>query len=173
MRPVLVQVLTPTRSQNASKSFMCSLSPPSKPSGARRVIEHWICPQCRHYGRTTSSSNTNLWQSRRIVRSLAICKGTVRSVTTESDIANHDTASSKRKALPSQRESQRSNVARRFSHVMDNVQSNIFIAGQRLNDLTGYSGIEALKKEIEEQGMGCGSKSYSKIDLTRWYRRAR
>jgi len=34
---------------------------------------------------------------------------------------------------------------------MDNLQSNIFIAGQRLNDLTGYSGIEALKKEIEDQ----------------------
>ena len=34
---------------------------------------------------------------------------------------------------------------------MDNVQSNIFIAGQRLNDLTGYSGIETLKRDIEEQ----------------------
>ncbi|KAI9798026.1 MAG: sensitivity to high expression protein she9 [Candelina submexicana] len=34
---------------------------------------------------------------------------------------------------------------------MDHLQSNIFIAGQRLNDLTGYSGIEALKREIEEQ----------------------
>jgi sensitive to high expression protein 9 len=35
---------------------------------------------------------------------------------------------------------------------MDHLQSNIFIAGQRLNDLTGYSGIEALKREIEKQG---------------------
>lgn len=35
---------------------------------------------------------------------------------------------------------------------MDHLQSNIFIAGQRLNDLTGYSGIEALKKDIESQG---------------------
>ena len=35
---------------------------------------------------------------------------------------------------------------------MDHLQSNIFIAGQRLNDLTGYSGIEALKKDIEIQG---------------------
>ncbi|KAL9637174.1 MAG: hypothetical protein Q9164_002362 [Protoblastenia rupestris] len=34
---------------------------------------------------------------------------------------------------------------------MDHMQSNIFIAGQRLNDLTGYSGIEALKKDIEQQ----------------------
>ncbi|MCJ1408234.1 sensitivity to high expression protein she9 [Ptychographa xylographoides] len=53
--------------------------------------------------------------------------------------------------LPSQEESRRSHVAKRFSHVMDNVQSNIFIAGQRLNDLTGYSGIEALKNDIEQQ----------------------
>jgi sensitive to high expression protein 9, mitochondrial len=34
---------------------------------------------------------------------------------------------------------------------MDNVQSNIFTASKRLNDLTGYSGIEALKKSIENQ----------------------
>lgn len=31
---------------------------------------------------------------------------------------------------------------------MDNLQSNIFLASQRLNDLTGYSGIEALKSRI-------------------------
>ncbi|KAE8315467.1 sensitive to high expression protein 9-like protein, mitochondrial [Aspergillus transmontanensis] len=34
---------------------------------------------------------------------------------------------------------------------MDNLQSNIFVAGQRLNDLTGYSSIEALKKDIHTQ----------------------
>jgi sensitive to high expression protein 9 len=37
--------------------------------------------------------------------------------------------------------------------MMDNVQSNIFVAGQRLNDLTGYSAIEALKKDIQLQGV--------------------
>lgn len=31
---------------------------------------------------------------------------------------------------------------------MDNMQGNIFIASQRINDLTGYSGIEALKVRI-------------------------
>lgn len=31
---------------------------------------------------------------------------------------------------------------------MDNLQGNIFLASQRLNDLTGYSGIEALKTRI-------------------------
>lgn len=61
-------------------------------------------------------------------------------------------ASKVREDLPSQKEGQRSNVAKRFSHVMDHLQSNIFVAGQRLNDLTGYSGIEALKKDIERQG---------------------
>ena len=34
---------------------------------------------------------------------------------------------------------------------MDHLQSNIFLAGQRLNDLTGYTGIEALKHAIERQ----------------------
>ncbi len=55
--------------------------------------------------------------------------------------------------LPSQEEGRRWHISKRFSHVMDHLQSNIFIAGQRLNDLTGYSGIEVLKREIEEQGM--------------------
>lgn len=54
--------------------------------------------------------------------------------------------------LPSSAESRRSQLAKKFSHIMDNVQGNIFIAGQRLNDLTGYSAIEALKRDIEQQG---------------------
>jgi sensitive to high expression protein 9 len=36
--------------------------------------------------------------------------------------------------------------------MMDNLQSNVFVAGQRLNDLTGYTSIEALKRDIHEQG---------------------
>lgn len=55
--------------------------------------------------------------------------------------------------LPSQEEGRRSPISKRFSHVMDHLQSNIFIAGQRLNDLTGYSGIETLKRNIEAQGL--------------------
>jgi len=39
-------------------------------------------------------------------------------------------------------------LTKRFSHIMDNLQGNIFIASQRINDLTGYSGIEALKQRI-------------------------
>ena len=78
----------------------------------------------------------------------------VSSISTTSEtsaIANHAKPSTQTE-LPSHRESRRSHISKKFSHVMDNLQSNIFIAGQRLNDLTGYSGIEALKKEIEGQG---------------------
>ncbi|KAH0569242.1 hypothetical protein GP486_000059 [Trichoglossum hirsutum] len=67
---------------------------------------------------------------------------------------DRQTAQFKRQDLPSQEEDRRSQVSKRFSRVMDNLQSNVFLASQRLNDLTGYSGIEALKRDIEEQGKG-------------------
>lgn len=50
--------------------------------------------------------------------------------------------------LPSAEEGRRSAATKRFSHLMDHLQGNIFIASQRINDLTGYSGIEALKSRI-------------------------
>ncbi|KGQ01749.1 hypothetical protein PAAG_11467 [Paracoccidioides lutzii Pb01] len=53
--------------------------------------------------------------------------------------------------LPSQVEKRRSDISKQFTRLMDNIQSNIFIAGQRLNDLTGYSGIEKLKQDILSQ----------------------
>lgn len=52
------------------------------------------------------------------------------------------------RALPSSAEGRRSHAAKRFSHIMDHLQSNIFVASQRINDLTGYSGIESLKNDI-------------------------
>jgi sensitive to high expression protein 9 len=55
-------------------------------------------------------------------------------------------------SLPSQMEKRRSQLSKKFTDLMDNIQGNVFIAGQKLNDLTGYSGIEKLKKEIETQG---------------------
>ena len=63
-----------------------------------------------------------------------------------------DAPNASRTDLPSHEEGRRSHVSKSFTRVMDHLQSNIFIAGQRLNDLTGYSGIEALKKDIELQG---------------------
>ncbi|KAG5304756.1 She9/Mdm33 family protein [Histoplasma capsulatum G186AR] len=57
------------------------------------------------------------------------------------------------RGLPSQIEKRRSDLSKQFTRLMDNMQSNIFIVGQRLNDLTGYSGIEKLKQDILAQGM--------------------
>ncbi|KAF8248897.1 hypothetical protein K440DRAFT_471794, partial [Wilcoxina mikolae CBS 423.85] len=53
--------------------------------------------------------------------------------------------------LPSQQESRRSDVSKRFSRAMDDFQTVVFTAGQKLNVLTGYSDIETLKKTIEAQ----------------------
>ncbi|KAJ5370582.1 Sensitive to high expression protein [Penicillium cataractarum] len=53
--------------------------------------------------------------------------------------------------LPSYLENRRSQLSKQFTTMMDNLQSNVFVAGQRLNDLTGYSAIEALKKDIQIQ----------------------
>ncbi|KAJ0420934.1 Mdm33 family-domain-containing protein [Aspergillus carlsbadensis] len=53
--------------------------------------------------------------------------------------------------LPSYLENRRSQFSKQFTAVMDNLQSNVFVAGQRLNDLTGYTSIEALKRDIHEQ----------------------
>ncbi|KAM3086240.1 sensitivity to high expression protein she9 [Clarireedia jacksonii] len=50
--------------------------------------------------------------------------------------------------LPSASDSRRHAMTKRFSHLMDHLQGNIFLASQRINDLTGYSGIEALKERI-------------------------
>ncbi|QSZ28573.1 hypothetical protein DSL72_003071 [Monilinia vaccinii-corymbosi] len=50
--------------------------------------------------------------------------------------------------LPSTLESRRLAATKKLSHLMDHLQGNIFIASQRINDLTGYSGIEALKIKI-------------------------
>lgn len=66
--------------------------------------------------------------------------------------ANSTTTATTSRRLPSNMESRRSQLSKQFTSLMDNLQSNVFVAGQRLNDLTGYSAIEALKREIQEQG---------------------
>lgn len=43
------------------------------------------------------------------------------------------------------------NIRARFGDFMDNFQSHLFTASRRLNDLTGYSTIEALKNDIAAQ----------------------
>lgn len=51
--------------------------------------------------------------------------------------------------LPSTTDSRRSNVNQEFSRIMDNLQARVLNASQTLNDITGYSGIEAIKRENE------------------------
>ncbi|CRG84388.1 Sensitive to high expression protein 9 homolog, mitochondrial [Talaromyces islandicus] len=53
--------------------------------------------------------------------------------------------------LPSEAEGRRSQLSKKFTDMMDTLQSNVFTAGQRLNDLTGYSAIEQLKQDIALQ----------------------
>jgi hypothetical protein len=56
------------------------------------------------------------------------------------------------KNLPSELERRRSEYSKRFSKAMDELQTAVFTAGQKLNDLTGYTEIEALKRAISAQG---------------------
>ena len=111
----------------------------------------WVCQQCYHHNsRAEWGLRTAQRDGRRRVRASRNFspKNNSRILSTHSANA----AEKPRGDLPSQEEGRRSQISKRFSHVMDHLQSNIFIAGQRLNDLTGYSGIEALKKDIEQQG---------------------
>lgn len=56
------------------------------------------------------------------------------------------------KNLPSQKEFRRSEMAKKVSGAMEDLQVAVFTAGQKLNVLTGYSEIESLKKQIENLG---------------------
>ncbi|KAL3427369.1 Sensitive to high expression protein 9-like protein, mitochondrial [Phlyctema vagabunda] len=65
------------------------------------------------------------------------------------ELASREAQDGQTEELPSSEESRRLALTKRFSHLMDNLQGNfIFPASQRINDLTGYSGIEALKARI-------------------------
>lgn len=54
-------------------------------------------------------------------------------------------------SLPSEQEHARSKLSKTLSSRMDQLQTSILFAGKRLNDLTGYSGIEKLKIQIDDQ----------------------
>ena len=120
----------------------------------------WVCQQCQHrsqQSRTLSLRPDFTQSSRHDQRTRFPSRvSTVRYESTSSSptTSQHDAAPpTGRSDLPSQSEGRRSHISKRFTYVMDNIQSRVFIAGQRINDLTGYSGIEALKKDIEEQGL--------------------
>jgi sensitive to high expression protein 9 len=57
--------------------------------------------------------------------------------------------------LPSHRERQRWDLSKRFSEVMDELLPKLAVVTQKVNTYTGtdYSGVEALRREIKEQGM--------------------
>ncbi|EHK17980.1 uncharacterized protein TRIVIDRAFT_182662 [Trichoderma virens Gv29-8] len=56
--------------------------------------------------------------------------------------------------LPSISEERRSALNKQFSSIMDNVQSKVLNASQKLNEITGYTGIEAIKVENEQLEIG-------------------
>ncbi|KAH6660431.1 Mdm33 family-domain-containing protein [Truncatella angustata] len=62
--------------------------------------------------------------------------------------SNPQDATADPSSLPSHSESQRSEISAAFSSFMDRMQTQLFQASQRINDLTGYSGIETLKNQI-------------------------
>lgn len=57
--------------------------------------------------------------------------------------------------LPSHRERQRWDFSKRLSELMDEVLPKLAVVTQKVNTYTGtdYSGVEALRREIKEQGM--------------------
>ena len=114
----------------------------------------WVCQQCYHKNSRALDSEWAMLTAQRDGRRRVRASRTVSSKLHSRILSTQsgDAAEKPRSDLPSQEEGRRSQISKRFSHVMDHLQSNIFIAGQRLNDLTGYSGIEALKKDIEQQG---------------------
>lgn len=56
--------------------------------------------------------------------------------------------------LPSHHQAQRWDLSKRFQELMDDVLPKLAVVTQKVNTYTGtdYSGIEALKREIKEQG---------------------
>lgn len=153
MRPTFGQG-TASPIQDLLKHAPRLLGPPRAAHRKQLSSKPWICQRSCHYSqraldleRVQTEQRDNRRRSR--APELAFFKQTSRALSTGSSNA----ADKPRSDLPSQEEGRRSHISKRFSHVMDNLQSNIFIAGQRLNDLTGYSGIEALKKDIEQQGL--------------------
>lgn len=52
--------------------------------------------------------------------------------------------------LPSDKENKRSDLAKRLEKYLDSLQDTIFTATRALNDVTGYSSIEKLKKSIDD-----------------------
>ena len=122
---------------------------------ASQTREAWICERCSlRKLLSTGSKRAKTHAAGPMARPLHLKNLRVRTSSTSNGLRD---TSKPRSDLPSQEEGRRSHASKRFDHLMDNLQSNIFVAGQRLNDLTGYSGIEVLKKDITQQGLSSSS----------------
>lgn len=74
----------------------------------------------------------------------------------ESDIPNlakeiNETIQEEIGDLPSQKAKQQSPITKKISHYLDSAHDTILTVTRALNDVTGYSAIERLKKSIQEQ----------------------
>ena len=118
----------------------------------------WVCRRCYHLNQIVGQSKSIKLNNSLILRPQKSQYDRLQYFSISNFVGKAESSDDKitktvaRKDLPSEEEGRRSQISRRFTHLMDHLQSNIFIAGQRLNDLTGYSGIEALKRDIEQQG---------------------
>jgi sensitive to high expression protein 9 len=65
--------------------------------------------------------------------------------------------------LPSHRARQRWDLSKRFSEFMDDLLPKLAVVTQKVNTYTGtdYSGVEALRREIIEQGERCASSCWN------------
>ncbi|KAG9245007.1 mitochondrion biogenesis protein-like protein [Calycina marina] len=120
-------------------SVVCSLASRAAPRPLRTPVRPFTCHQCR----------TSI-QVRFYAEQLKPSEAPGSSPTTEETAAKPVLRDVRPEELPSSKEGRRSVVTKRLSHVMDHLQGNLFIASQRINDLTGYSGIEALKQRITD-----------------------
>ncbi|CAI6090896.1 unnamed protein product [Clonostachys chloroleuca] len=64
-----------------------------------------------------------------------------------SRITDHRSSSREHRDLPSALEKRRSEMNQKFSEIMDNVQSRVLTASKTLNEMTGYTSIEAIKAD--------------------------
>lgn len=157
---------------SCQRSFLSSL-PPKKPSQNPASRQGSICLQCRFRTQSRKYSSPikpeNEFPSSKPTPELEnlhtipeasrdFASATVNNEGQQATESirleqRQDSNISEEDNLPSDAERRRSQLSKKFTELMDNIQGNVFIAGQKLNDLTGYSGIEKLKRDIETQGI--------------------
>lgn len=83
---------------------------------------------------------------------------TTSETTTENTTdANNNGTTPGQPELPSRTEAHRARLSARFSTIMDNFQTRLLTATQTLNDLTGYSAIEQIKRQNAELEVAHGA----------------